>query len=586
MATKSPDITSAYGTDAMQKYLDAQKQANDVLEERNNRLFDPTMLAMAQGFFAPTKTGGFGESIGNVAAAVGPAQAAEEKRIMDMAKMRLEMAQQGVQTEIQQKQAELKQRLINEDLGPDSPYAKPPVATQVAPKPTPAAAPAGALPSAPAVQPPAPAGAPAPLSAVQPAAQPVAQPAAPQAPQPAPLSQAAEGPVGTPLFPAQQEGFTAQEKVDYKRGLAAGKDPYEIRKDIMENRRKNISVNQAGTSAVNLVTGQKFGFDPTPTDTYIYGYGNYKIPATYATMLGEAQQNPDKYAELAKMIVFGPQSKSAQPSAPNATPTGAAPAGAPAQRPTTAQAEANAAALKVESEEDAKSAAARTTAAKNLFAPAIETRIVAQSAKDLVNQEGGKLVMGIFEKPTVSAALAKMIDEGKFTPVGFRDAMVAANVAFSVPQKPNENDEQYTDRKQQILDRYYQTATQVARAKFEASKLAQGQGAFSDGERKLFADTTLSMKDSVSTINKKADMLIERANFAQDMSREMSRARMNYDTFVDTPQGQKMIKDYEKRLSSIWTGKPVSPSKAPTSTKSSGRPDLNAAREAVEKELR
>jgi hypothetical protein len=374
--------------------------------------------------------------------------------------------------------------------------------------------------------------------------------------------------------------------MDYKRGLAAGKDPYEIRKDIMEARRKNMVVNPAGTVGVNVLTGQKFGFDPTPTDTYIYGYGNYKIPATYATMLGEAQQNPDKYAELAKMIVFGPQAKSAQPSTPNATPTGAAPAGAPAQRPTTAQAEANAAALKVESEEDAKSAAARTTAAKNLFAPAIETRIVAQSAKDLVNQEGGKLVMGIFEKPTVSAALAKMIDEGKFTPIGFRDSMVAANVAFSVPQKPNENNEQYTERKQQILDRYYQTATQVARAKFEASKLAQGQGAFSDGERKLFADTTLSMKDSVSTINKKADMLIERANFAQDMSREMSRARMNYDTFVDTPQGQKMIKDYEKRLSSIWTGKPVSPSKAPTSTKSSGRPDLNAAREAVEKELR
>jgi hypothetical protein len=581
MATKSPDLTSAYGTDAFQKYLDAQRRVAEKLEERENRLFDPTMLAMAQGFLAPTKTGSFGESLGNVAGAVGPAQAAEEKRIMDLAKMRLEMAQQGVQTEIQQKQAELKQRLINEDLGADSPYSKPP--TPVA-APQPSAPATGALPSAPAVQPPAgaPAVAPAPLSA----AQPVAQPEAPQAPQPAPLSRAAEGPVGTPLFPAQPEGLTAQERMDYKRGLAAGKDPYEIRKDIMEARRKNMVVNPAGTVGVNVLTGQKFGFDPTPTDTYIYGYGNYKIPATYAAMLGEAQQNPDKYAELAKMIVFGPQAKSAQPSAPNATPTGAAPAGAPAQRPTTAQSEATAAALKTEAEEDAKSAAARTTAAKNLFAPAIETRIVAQSAKDLVNQEGGKLVMGIFEKPTVSAALAKMIDEGKFTPVGFRDSMVAANVAFSVPQKPNENDEQYTERKQQILDRYYQTATQVARAKFEASKLAQGQGAFSDGERKLFADTTLSMKDSVSTINKKADMLIERANFAQDMSREMNRARMNYDTFVDTPKGQKMIKDYEARLSSIWTGKPVSSSKAPASPKSSGRPDLNAAREAVEKELR
>ena len=57
MAVKEPNLTQAIGTDALQKYLDAQKQANEVLEERNNRLFDPTMLAMAQGFLAPTKTG-------------------------------------------------------------------------------------------------------------------------------------------------------------------------------------------------------------------------------------------------------------------------------------------------------------------------------------------------------------------------------------------------------------------------------------------------------------------------------------------------------------------------------------------------
>lgn len=582
MATKAPDFTNVIGSDAMQEYLDAQRNAREKFEERsNNRLFDPTLLAMAQGFLAPTKTGSFGESLGNVAASVGPAQAAEEKRIMEMAKMRLEMAQQGVQTEMQTKQAEARQRAINEDLGPESPYAKPPA--KIAPQPASQPAPAGALPSAgqapaaPAIQAPAQAPVQAPLSA---APQTAPMPAAPQAPM-AQAPQAPSAPAGTQLFPAQPEGFTPQEKMEYKRGLAAGKDPYEIRKDIMETRRKNIQVNQAGTSGVNLATGQKFGFDPTPTKTYIHGYGSVEIPATYATMLGNAQ-DADEYAKIAKMIMFGPEPKTAAPSTPSGTPTGAAPAGAPTQRPTAAQAEANAAALKVESEEDAKSASARTAAAKNLFAPALETRIVAQSAKDLVNQEGGNLVMGIFEKPKVSAALAKMIDEGKFTPIGFRDAMVAANIAFTVAQKPNENSEQYTERKQQILDRYYQTATQVARAKFEASKLAQGQGAFSDGERRLFADTTLSMKDSVSTINKKADMLIERANFAQSLSREMSRARMNYDTFVDSPQGQKMIKDYEKRLSNIWTGKGASSA----SSKPSGRPDLDAAQENIERQLR
>jgi hypothetical protein len=579
MATKPPDFTNVVGSDAMQTYLDARKRANDAFEERQNRLIDPVYLAMAQGFLAPTKTGSFGESLGNVAAQVGPAQSAEDKRIMEMAKMRLDMATQGLSTEIQTKQAEMKQRLINEDLGIDSPYAKPPVAPQVAPQPSPQpvpqAAPVGALPSAPQAPampaPPAQAPAQAPLSMAQPA------PSAPQAP--APMAQ--QGPAGTQLFPAQPEGFTPQEKLDYKRGLAAGKDPYEIRKDIMENRRKNISVNQAGTSAVNLQTGKQFGFDPTPTKTYIHGYGSYEIPASQARMLGEAN-NAEDYAKIARMIVFGQQQKAETPSTPNATPTGTAPAGAPTQRPTTAESEATAAAKKEEAVEEAKGSAGRTNAAKNLFAPALETRIVAQSAKDLVNQEGGNLVMGIFEKPTVGAALAKMIDEGKFTPVGFRDAMVAANIAFTVDQKPNENSEKYAERKQAILDRYYQTATQVARAKFEASKLAQGQGAFSDGERRLFADTTLSMKDTVSTMNKKADMLIERANFAQSLAREMSRARMNYDTFVDSPQGQKMMRDYEKRLSNIWTGKGSSSG----ASKSSNKPDLDSADANIERQLR
>ena len=137
MADKPLNLTTVIGSNAMQTYLDAQKNAREKFEERQNRLIDPVYLAMAQGFLAPTKTGSFGESLGNVAAAVGPAQSAEDKRVTEMAKMRLDMATQGLSTEIQTKQAEMKQRLINEDLGVDSPYAKPPVNPQVAPQPAP-----------------------------------------------------------------------------------------------------------------------------------------------------------------------------------------------------------------------------------------------------------------------------------------------------------------------------------------------------------------------------------------------------------------------------------------------------------------
>jgi hypothetical protein len=280
-------------------------------------------------------------------------------------------------------------------------------------------------------------------------------------------------------------------------------------------------------------------------------------------MLGNAKDAED-YAKIAKMIMFGPQPTAPAPSAPNATPTGKAPAGAPAQRPTAAQAEADAAALKAEKEADAKARGKRTELAIDKLDPAIEVRAVAETAKNLVNQEGGNLVVGIFEKPTISSIMGKMVDEGKFTPVGFRDALVAANVAFTVDQKPNETSQQYTDRKQAILDRYYQMGTQVARAKFEASTLAKGQGAFSDGERRMFADTTISTKMSVSSMNKTADMLIARANFAESIGEKLLGKEMSYDKFRITPEYKSMLKAYEARLQSIWSGKPSSSNPKPS----------------------
>ena len=400
----------------------------------------------------------------------------------------------------------------------------------------------------------------------------------PPAPSAIPAPPVASAPSGTQLFPAQPDEFTPQEKQDYRRGLAAGKDPYEIRKDILENRRKNIQVNQAGTSAVNLLTGQRHGFDPTPTKTFIHGYGSVEIPATYATMLGNAK-DAEEYTKIAKMIMFGPQPTAPAPSAPNATPTGKAPAGAPAQRPTAAQADADAAALKAEKEADAKARSKRTELAIDKLEPAIEVRAVAETAKNLVNQEGGNLVVGIFEKPTISSIMGKMVDEGKFTPLNFREAMVAANVAFSVEQKPDETSQQYTDRKQAILDRYYQMSTQVARAKFEASTLAKGQGAFSDGERKMFADTTISTKMSVSSMNKTADMLIARANFAESIGEKLLGKEISYDKFRITPEYKSMLKAYEARLQSIWSGNARPSSSNPRPNLPSA--DENASRQGV-----
>lgn len=71
-------------------YASAMKEIKESLERRSG--LDPTMLALAQGFFAPTKSGGFGESISNAAANYLPVQQAEDKRIQELAGLRLQIA--------------------------------------------------------------------------------------------------------------------------------------------------------------------------------------------------------------------------------------------------------------------------------------------------------------------------------------------------------------------------------------------------------------------------------------------------------------------------------------------------------------
>jgi hypothetical protein len=97
-STKAPLSTFAETPEdqqVVQEYRNQQKMLMDSLINRK-QLFDPTLLAMAQGFLAPTKSGSFGEVLGNVAAQVAPVQQAEEKRAQDIAKMRFDMAQQNL----------------------------------------------------------------------------------------------------------------------------------------------------------------------------------------------------------------------------------------------------------------------------------------------------------------------------------------------------------------------------------------------------------------------------------------------------------------------------------------------------------
>jgi len=81
---------------ANEEYQQALQRMLASLDARKNRMFDPTMLAMAQGFLAPTKTGSFGESLGSAVSGLRAAQEEEAKFEQDLAQQRLALAGQGL----------------------------------------------------------------------------------------------------------------------------------------------------------------------------------------------------------------------------------------------------------------------------------------------------------------------------------------------------------------------------------------------------------------------------------------------------------------------------------------------------------
>jgi hypothetical protein len=129
-AQLSTYVTTPEGEERVKAYKDAQANLRQALDSRQNQLFDPTLLAISQALGSPTRTGSFGEVLGNVAGAVGTAQEAEMKRSREIAGMKLELAK----NELQSHQLGEGQRLARDILSgkrPQAPQAaKPPEGIQ------------------------------------------------------------------------------------------------------------------------------------------------------------------------------------------------------------------------------------------------------------------------------------------------------------------------------------------------------------------------------------------------------------------------------------------------------------------------
>jgi hypothetical protein len=117
MAEKLPSLYSPDPDDQqlISEIKDQYKDLSESLKER--RLpFDPKLMALAQGFLAPTQTGSFGESLGYAAKGYSEAALAEDKTARERAALRLQLAQ----GELSQRQATRGSQMVNQLFSGDT----------------------------------------------------------------------------------------------------------------------------------------------------------------------------------------------------------------------------------------------------------------------------------------------------------------------------------------------------------------------------------------------------------------------------------------------------------------------------------
>ena len=320
--------------EANRVYQDALARLAQSLDTRKNRFFDPVWLAAAQGFGAPTQTGGFGESLGNAAKSISAAQDQDIKEQQAINEQRVAAAGKGVELQrMRAKDSEFAKYFASRQAGA---IAGPQAGALVGPNALPTAnvaeSSAGALPAPTAdnlfaggklkpeelaVFEAGNAGlrkgrlSPAELADFQavPKADKLTVPEALTAargvgagqqgvlpaPAPALVKQAPQGALtvasdanydrGIPIMPPNPNLLTGDEYI--LRNRYSGKSLGELLKEAAEIERKNFETKDIGTT--NLRTGRFYATKSEPQEIQIYGEGydggTFKVPQSVAAKL-------------------------------------------------------------------------------------------------------------------------------------------------------------------------------------------------------------------------------------------------------------------------------------------------------------
>ena len=556
MATKlalSP--LAGINEDADTKYQSALERIQAALTARENPSIDPVMLAMAQGFLTPGKTGSFAEGLGGAAGNVIPVMAQKQKDAMDNAQMRLQLAQ------AEREQARKTQGLqyLNDRDQPTAPTIG---GSPQGESPTSGATPKGDD-SGPAVQ----------------------------------TSKGALTPRQISKIMYTNPDLGKVLEAEYKMEL----DATSVQAGGAYNKRTNKYTPFGGKTTVQRfapadpTTGRKaMNIDMSEQDAI--AYDDARASGNYKTL----SQLIDRYTTFPQPQVVAPAtgavSSEAKPS--EVTPVGR-PASAPlgALNPTELkqQQELELASNKAESEALSKARADRTTAKINAGNDAGSRRQTAQVIQDLFQGEGMDQVTGVLERPGFLNGVLKLAEDGINLGRGFsisvpqvRDIFTANKI--NLPKIAGETRQQYDQRVETVISKTQQALSLFAQVTFGLRSLASGQGSISNFEQVIFDRMGPTVRDTFQTIMAKSKHMEERAKFDDALKNALVDGNMSFDKFSRTPEYIDMVNNYDKTIRGIYTNvkfpDPVKPT-SPSTKKSSSSPKVSSdAKARLDAELR
>ena len=540
LAPTPVDLTQLSGlnlsdtTDATLEYKTALDRIKKALDARENKAYDPHLLAVAQGLLTPGKTGSFFEGVAQAAGNVREVQGQLQKEEIDNAQMRLQLAK----AEREQDQMERAQRAALGYTGVGAP------------------APAGAK---------SPAGAPSSGGGFKPVS----------------LEFATDFQIRFPNSPLAKSMMDAAK---------AGIDRFKFGPggSIFDS-----SANGGRGDYVDIdIPGQKQEKFETPYGTFPMTPNEYsRLNKAMSKDLGKEWIDAFRKGSTSKIdaIVTGGGAPPAVSEKKDGTPSASIEVG----RKTTSEIEAESAAKTKFAEKTAESEAERTQKAINAASDADSRLNSVTVINSLMKQEGMSQVTGVLEKPGFLPAILLAAEEGISAGRGFGLSLkqvrdVYTNNKISLPPVKGETPDQYRAREEAVISRLQQLSSEFARITFSFRSMAQGQGAISNLENNIFQSMGPTVKDTYQTIMAKTAHSAARAEADKKIAESLTDTGMTIDRFKKTEDYKKIQNDLDNQLRVIYggvqaNGRPVIASSTTTTTKPAGKISAEDLRKELNK---